>query len=292
MELEPLAILRAVGIGGDASVVRVSGVWDTALWRVEHPGGAYALRVFRPEQVETCRREVAAMRAAAGAGLPIPAVHGETTWRGHPALLLSWCEGRPLLGELDARPGRAWALGVEFGRVQARIHAVRPPAGLRGLDEVWSRWLGPDEAALLERVRALARRAPALLHLDYHPLNVLASGRRVTGVLDWANAAAGDPRLDVARTATILRLAPAPPGGSLRPSRPVRRAFARGWRRGYEQAVGPPDDLPVFYAAAGAIMERDLAPKVGRPGIWLEPCDIDRIRRWTGAWKARLALAL
>lgn len=40
-----------------------------------------------------------------------------------------------------------------------------------------------------------------MLHLDLHPLNVLLGEEgAVTGVLDWANTAAGDPVLDRART--------------------------------------------------------------------------------------------
>ena len=35
---------------------------------------------------------------------------------------------------------------------------------------------------------------------------------RVSGVLDWANAAAGDPRADVAVTRALLETAPLPPG--------------------------------------------------------------------------------
>jgi len=28
-------------------------------------------------------------------------------------------------------------------------------------------------------------------------------------------------------------------------------------------------------------MERDLRPKLGRPGVWLQESDLARIRRWT-----------
>jgi aminoglycoside phosphotransferase (APT) family kinase protein len=242
--------------------------------------------VFRSEQAETCRREVLAMRAAAACGVPVPTVYGETLWQDRPALLLSWCSGRPLLAELVARPWSVWSLGLAFGRAQARIHAVPAPEGLRGWDEAWGRWLGRDEEALAERLRAAVPRSAALLHLDYHPLNVMVEGQQVTGVLDWANAAAGDPRLDLARTTTILRLAPTPPTGSLRRAT-LLRLLDLGWRRGYRSAAGKPEEMAIFYAAAGAIMERDLAPKVGRPGIWLEPSHLDRIRRWTTAWRRR-----
>jgi aminoglycoside phosphotransferase (APT) family kinase protein len=45
---------------------------------------------------------------------------------------------------------------------------------------------------------------PSFLHLDYHPQNVLVKGFRVTGVIDWANAAIGDRHFDAATTAMIL----------------------------------------------------------------------------------------
>jgi len=42
-----------------------------------------------------------------------------------------------------------------------------------------------------------------VVHLDLHLFNILTGTRgEVTGVLDWANAAAGDPDLDRARTWT------------------------------------------------------------------------------------------
>jgi len=35
------------------------------------------------------------------------------------------------------------------------------------------------------------------IHRDYHPGNVLWSGRRVTGIVDWVNASRGAPEADV-----------------------------------------------------------------------------------------------
>lgn len=55
-ELDPQAILVALGLPDAAVRERVQGGRDTALWRVERAGAEYALRVFRPEQVSVCRR--------------------------------------------------------------------------------------------------------------------------------------------------------------------------------------------------------------------------------------------
>ena len=66
----------------------------------------------------------------------------------------------------------------------------------------------PGLAAALERLRRRAAEfkdaPPSFLHLDYHPQNVLVKGLRVTGVIDWANAAIGDRHFDAATTAVIL----------------------------------------------------------------------------------------
>jgi hypothetical protein len=42
-----------------------------------------------------------------------------------------------------------------------------------------------------------------------------------------------------------------------------------------------------FYAWAGAMMEADMAPKLGREGVWLQARDLERIHRWTIAWKRK-----
>ena len=79
-------------------------------------------------------------------------------------------------------------------------------------------------------------------------------------MLDWANARAGDPRADLARTASIILLGPAGPGEPPGLGALVRRALVAGWRHGYEAASGPVGDLAPFYVWAGALMVRDLAP--------------------------------
>jgi aminoglycoside phosphotransferase (APT) family kinase protein len=178
-------------------------------------------------------------------------------------------------------------LGSAFGATQAQIHRVVAPAPLAERRADWIGWAGSDEHELHDRLRAAAGDAAALLHLDYHPLNVLTDGRRITAVLDWANARAGDPRADVARTYTILMVEPYGPGRQSLLLSVARRLLARSWRRGYERVAGPLPDLAPFYAWAGAVMARDLAPRVSNPQSWLRPDHLRQIERWTAAWKER-----
>jgi aminoglycoside phosphotransferase (APT) family kinase protein len=271
--------------------VPVAGGWDTALFRFATADGRWhALRVFRsPDQVDTARRERIALTAAAEAGIPVPQVEAAGVWRDLPALVLSWVEGTTLLGALTRRPWSLWRLGHEFGRMQAAINAVPAPAELRdpGGARAWVHSLDP---ALADRLDAAGVTFETLAHLDYHPLNVMTDGRRITGVLDWADAAAADPRADVARTAVLLDTA-TPPPGPLRAFVTLFRAlFRRAWMRGYREVAGPLSDLAPFMALAGLSRLGDLAWARDRPGVWEGGLDPAPVERWLARWRHRAGL--
>jgi hypothetical protein len=67
----------------------------------------------------------------------------------------------------------------------------------------------------------------------------------------------------------------------------LRRTFAWSWQQGYRQVAGPLNDMPLFYAWAGAAMARDLAPRVTNPASWWQERHIAAIRRWAERWKWR-----
>lgn len=289
VDADPRAILAALDVANVQSVAPVFGGRDTLLWRVDCGTGRFALRLFRAEQQETCRREVAAMQAAGAGGIPVPTVHAAGTWQGRPALLLSWCAGQTAAEVASARPRDLVRLGVLFGRMHASVHTVTAPASL-GAPDAWIEALGPEEATLQARLRALSPRSDALLHLDYHASNVMTDGERVTGVLDWANALPGDPRADFARTVTLFRLSPIPSEMPFARTMTLRRLGELGWRRGYAQVAGPLEDMAAFYAWGGVMMEKDMAYHAARAGAAVEGFDIARTQRWTARWKRRIAL--
>ena len=288
-QLDPYAILAALGVRDAEAATPVAGGADTALWRVERGGEAFALRVFRPEQAATCRREAAAMAAVAGR-VPVPRVIGAGTWQDRPALLLSWCAGETLASALARQPWRLWVLGRRWGQALARMHMVAAPEEVREHRTDWIAWAGPDGEALRPRLERAGLRADALLHLDYHPLNVLVVDGRVSAVLDWANARGGDPRADVARTVAILRVSPLPPGLE-RPPRPIMRVLEAAFLYGYHQVAGPLDDLAPFHAWAGAFMVRDLGPRADTSSGWLRDADLEPARRWAAHWARRAGVA-
>lgn len=147
--------------------------------------------------------ETRAMGAAAGA-LPVPRVLDRTDLGGFTAALMERLPGQPAGTAAMARPELARAIGRACGELHARLSQIPAPAGL-GI-------VGTGEQP----------RHPRLLHLDLHPFNVLVDdAARVTGVIDWANAAAGEPVLDLARTWSILMLDPAA----------MERGSHSGWRK-------------------------------------------------------------
>ncbi len=234
------------------------GAW-ASVWRVDLPDGPAVLRVLPPGAAQTCHREVAVMRAALAGGVPVPAVRAVGDVAGRSVVVMDWCPGRTVAAEAAADPSRAHHLGVLSGRALARIHAVAAPEVLSG---GWIDAGGSDPAALsiAAHLRSMPLRTDALIHLDFHPLNVLTDGRRITGVVDWTNAAAGDPWADVARTVSLLRLDAARPDVLPRAVQDVLPTYEAGLLDGYAEALGAaPADLAPLHAWAGAAMLRDLA---------------------------------
>jgi aminoglycoside phosphotransferase (APT) family kinase protein len=120
--------------------------------------------------------------------------------------------------------------------------------------------------------------------MDYHPLNVVSDSRAVTGVLDWARSAAGDPRADLARTEVTQLWAPIPPG----PMKPLfevlRKVMLRAWLSGYKEEAGSLPDFRPLRAWAGATLITEILPVLGNPGVWGTQQDVDRLRAKVERW--------
>ena len=292
-EIDPYAVLRSLGYPEVESVERVLGGWETSLWRFATPDGErHALRVYPgPEHALAARNEEAALRACAAAGVPVPAVEATGQWEGRPLLVLSWCPGRTCLDAMLRRPWSTWRLGLSLGRQQARIHRVPPPSVLlEGAPEYWLAKGALQCPEVFAGVRRMALSTASLIHLDYHPLNVLMDRGRITGILDWSNAAAGDPRADFARTAALLLTASSPPGPARLLIGAARRLFYLAWRRGYVSEAGPLGDLALLMAWAGATRLQDLEYARSRPQSWAGEGDFAAARRWVDHWKRRAGI--
>ena len=184
-----------------------------ALW-VTTPAGSVIELVLRRwvaqldsrPLVERVEREASVLRAlrqhgyALGPELIAAHASGIETG-GTPALLMTRLPGRLVLSPKEPT---LWLR--QMARELARIHALQidaPP---------YEPWFGPadlgpkpwakEQAAWAEAARIVGAGLPsqpaAFLHRDYQHFNLLWTGQRLTGVVDWAEASAGPPSVDVA----------------------------------------------------------------------------------------------
>lgn len=287
VSIDPRRALAALGYENVSGVDRVLGGWETLLWRFTTPDAReHSLRVYElPRVRDIAWRERVALDACADAGLPAPRIETAGEFEGLPALVMSWCPGKPLLSAIESRPWLTWRLGRLFGNAQARVHAVAPPGELlANAPGDWAARAGERHIALSEHVLSLRPSTSSLIHMDFHPLNLIVEGNTLTGIIDWSGAAAGDRRADLARTVATLIAAPIPPGPLSPLLNVARKLIIRAWRSGYEEMAGPMPDYRPFLAWAGATLLDEIESLIGRPGVWGSEKDVERFRGLVDVW--------
>ncbi|MEU4091393.1 phosphotransferase [Streptomyces sp. NPDC026673] len=142
--------------------------------------GARVLRRYR--RGRTAEEEARLMAHLSGLGVAVPRVHDAAG----ADLVMDRLTGPTMAQDLARRPWRAHAHGRLLAGLQASVHAVPAPG-----------WLP----------RRFAGGGPGtdrVLHLDLHPENVILTADGPM-LIDWSNAAGGDPAADSALTVAILR---------------------------------------------------------------------------------------
>jgi aminoglycoside phosphotransferase (APT) family kinase protein len=182
-------------------------------------------------------REYRSIRQLSGAGYRVPKPYlyeRERAAIGVPFLIMDRLRGGPLFA-ISSFPSafKTFSLGFwSFVRTQAALHRLDPRSvAPEGVPHAFGASDSAPDAPLLDRIldtiaervehgplpflrealewarsRASAFRQarPSLVHMDYHPQNVLVKGVQVSGVIDWVNADLGDRHLDAATTSVIL----------------------------------------------------------------------------------------
>jgi aminoglycoside phosphotransferase (APT) family kinase protein len=182
------------------------------------PDGS-VLKLLR-EPGQSADREIAALDAVANGDALVPGVLGQTTVGGRPGILLERVDGPDLLSLVGSRPWLLRRAGRVMAEVHARLHAVAGPPVLPDLREELA-----HRIRSVPRLRAdLASRALSILdglpdgdrlcHGDFHLGNILG-GLDHPVVIDWGEAARGDPVADVANTWLLHRMGQPPPGTPL-----------------------------------------------------------------------------
>jgi aminoglycoside phosphotransferase (APT) family kinase protein len=182
------------GITADMDRVSVdspAGLIDVVLRR--WPGGDWADGLVA--------REASALAAILGRGVPAPrllAMDEDGAETGVRCTLTSALAGQPDLSPADKR---SWL--SQLAATQAAIHAV--PGHLQARWDGWYDDGNPLDWLADRGLREAARAAAAgplaaekvLVHGDYQHFNVLWRDGRLSGVVDWPNAATGNRGSDV-----------------------------------------------------------------------------------------------
>jgi len=197
------------------------------------PGTPLVLRCYDgPGAEDKGAREDRTMRALSAAAytLPHPFLFEQNRGPlGAPFLIMERVVGGPLFAAGSFRRAfKTFSLGfVGFVRAQTRLHRLNPacdgvttvpgaverPAPLldRLLEVIAERIEDGPLPGLRNSLESLRERAArfraapeAIVHMDYHPQNVIVQGLRVTGVVDWVSADRGDRHMCAATTSVIL----------------------------------------------------------------------------------------
>ncbi len=141
---------------------------------------------------------------------------------GGPFMIMELLPGRNLLRELLHRFWRIAHAPVEMAEMQARLHRLPTDGFPAPAEEFLGRQLTAmqeliDEYDLhrlqpgldwLREHRPDPPAVPSIIHLDFHPVNMMCRWRRCTGILDWSDADVGDRHADVAATLVLVRSSP------------------------------------------------------------------------------------
>ncbi len=157
--------------------------------------------------------EFGLLKTLHSAGLPVPRpyyVDRSSQFFATPCIVVEYIEGATDLAPVDPM-----AFATKMATQLARIHSL-DASGLAFLpreDERIEPWLAeeprtPDESLAEGRIRAVLKSAwpfthpnePTLLHGDYWPGNILWSKSQLVGIIDWEDAALGDPLSDLANS--------------------------------------------------------------------------------------------
>jgi len=268
---DPVALLRRAGIDpGPAEPVRASGAtWPVVLFKdavlklFPGPDGAASQAV----EASTLRR------LARDPGIPAPALLAEgadplpylVTRRLHAT---AWEDAPP-------EPAAALRIAKEIGRAVARVQAMGPgrlPTAA-DLPHVPLRQALAATALPLHLHAPLAELATAyppdglaLVHADLMERHVLVRNGRLAGFLDWGDACAADPHLDLpklhlglfAADSGLLSAFLDGAGWCPGPDFALRALAMCVWRQA-QGLVQHPGSMDVFCRVPGLVTDADLA---------------------------------
>ncbi len=172
--------------------------------------GTLALKLYRPGRPKApAFREAANLAIVEQLSLPAPRVHVVGDYHGRWGLLMDRVTGTSLADEMLPEPPLSAIR--EMAALHLRLHreagtglpALKPrlAANIERAEP-----LAPDLRDRLLLALAALPDGDNLCHGDFHPWNILGAGGDAM-IVDWLDAASGNPAADVCRTYLLMRRA-------------------------------------------------------------------------------------
>ena len=210
-------IARVLGRASIDDLTRLSGGASRETWKFTSDGTPMILQRQRSGDARDMSVEAAVLRAAAAAGVPVPALIANGREElGSSYMILSHVEGETIARKIlrdDEFAGARSSLVAQCARALAAIHSIDPAdvPGLPTTDQVaqYRQSLDDLNAQLdqahpafelafrwLERNRPTSARR-TVVHGDFRLGNVMVGRDGLRAVLDWELAHVGDPMEDL-----------------------------------------------------------------------------------------------
>lgn len=181
----------------------MAGATSSDLFLLRYPEEQQVLRLFKEERWDDTGHDLSAregriLSTISTTSLATPDLIATLPDNG---VIMSWLPGAV---ELPAQPSQEWIM--QLARPLADIHSVnvKVPYTFTSWNDTLHTsqpsWWQSD--SLWAEAQSLTSSAPeyrqTFIHRDYHPVNVLWQGDRISGVVDWINACMGPAGIDVA----------------------------------------------------------------------------------------------
>ena len=172
--------------------------------------GKTAIKLYENATFDRVDKEASAQRFAHDARLPVPAVYEVRKLdEGAVALDMEYIDGKPLIRPRMDKDERIDAINT-LVMLQRDVHKVDAGNMAKLHDRLewrikYSQILEyTQKSKLLDLLAGLNNESNNLCHGDFHPLNILYDGIKYW-IIDWVDAAAGNPLADACRTYLIFK---------------------------------------------------------------------------------------
>jgi uncharacterized protein (TIGR02172 family) len=148
-------------------------------------------------------------RAVHAGGLPVPAVGEIVCVNGRNGLVYQRLAGETMSEKLARTPWKVAFYARRAAELHVELHARRIPAVIPNQrQKLVDKINRADSLSTPQRARVLAAfdampDCDRLCHGDFHPGNILITGKK-EWIIDWIDAACGNPLADLARTSIII----------------------------------------------------------------------------------------